>query len=60
MLTATYVLSKLMLCFVSVECSAVGDNWFSILVSLIFLEILVDIWQPIWPMYNFPHEKGIL
>jgi hypothetical protein len=34
MLAATYVLSKLMLCFVSVECSdVVADHWFSILVS---------------------------
>jgi hypothetical protein len=40
------VLSKPMLCFVFAEPSALCDRWFSMLVSLICFEILVDMCDP--------------
>jgi hypothetical protein len=53
------VLLKLMLCFVSMECSATTDHWFSSLVCLMCSEILVDVWWPICLMYTLLHRQWI-
>jgi hypothetical protein len=45
-LTKDTVLSKPMLYFVSAELSAAGDRWFSMLVSLMCFEILMDMRDP--------------
>lgn len=52
------VLSQMMLCSVSLEYSATAICWFSSLVSLMCSKVLIDMWQPIWPMYALPHEQG--
>jgi hypothetical protein len=55
-----WVLSKSMLCFVSVECLATADCWFSSLVLLICSEIMVGTGWPDWLMHLLPHKQGIL
>jgi hypothetical protein len=41
-----------------VESSATSDGWFSSFMPMC-LEILAEMWWPIWLMYTLPHEHGI-
>jgi hypothetical protein len=49
-----------MLCLVAAKYSATSYNWFSSLVCLMYSEILVEMWWPIWAAYILPREHGIL